>query len=435
MSGSAGARKGRGVRRLDVTVSRLASSGVGVGHVQEAGESRAVFVPRTASGDVVSCDVDFATRPARARVVSLLTASADRVAPACESFGTCGGCDFLHLSGEAQMRAHHARVLSALRDVKHPPPTLAPFTPSEGARTRARLHVVADKRGRITCGFFQEGSHDVVSVRTCIALDPALDRARAELPALLAGAQGHGEAALALGDARRPVLSLSWQGELPPAVFARVESAVNEGRFAGVRLLERGAARPSIVGDPTPTTRAADGAPMALAPGGFAQATESPVLSAVVVLRAKELLAGRPATARIVELYAGAGNFSVALAPLGALTTVEVSAEACDKARENLRARGLACDVKQGDADSVRVPDRPDLLVLDPPRTGARAVAESNARGVARTILYVSCDPETLGRDLAILAQGYDVRSLDIVPCFPDTSHVEVVCALEKKPR
>ncbi len=437
MSGGGNARnKGRLARRLDVTVSRLASSGVGVGHVQEGGESRAVFIPRTAAGDVVSCDVDFATRPARGRVVSLLTASADRVEPSCESFSTCGGCDFLHLSPDAQMRAHRERVLGALRDVQHPPPTLAPFTPSGGARTRARLHVVADKRGRVTCGFFQEGSHDVVSVRTCVALDPALDRARAELPALLAGALGKGEALLALGafeDVRRPVLSLSWDGELPRAVYARVETAVTERRFAGVRLLEKGAARPSIVGDPTPYTRGADGAPIALAPGGFAQATESPALAAVVIARAKELLGAR--TGKIVELYAGAGNFSVVLATMGALTTVEVSAEACEKARENLRARGLVCDVKQGEAESLRVTEKPELLVLDPPRTGARAVAETHARGVARSILYASCDPETLGRDLVILAQGYDVRSLDIVPCFPDTSHVEVVCALEKKRR
>ncbi len=437
-SGRSKTKPTRPVRRLEVAVSRLASSGVGVGHVQEEGESRAVFIPRTAKGDVVSCDVDFATRPARARLVSLLTASADRIEPSCESFAACGGCDFLHLSGDAQMRSHAERVNSALRETPHPSPTLAAFTPSGGARTRARLHVEADKRGRVSCGFFQQGSHDIVSVRTCVALDPALDRARSELPALLAGSSGKGEALLALGafsdsaKPRKPVLSLSWQGELPGVVFGRVEAAVTDGRLAGARLLEKGAARPSIIGDPTPYTRGADGAPIALASGGFAQATESPALSAVVIARARELLLGRTAP-RIVELFAGAGNFSVALAPLGALTTVEVSAEACDKARENFRVRGLACDVKQGDAETFRGPDKPDLLVIDPPRTGARAVAEANARGAARAILYVSCDPETLGRDLGILRGCYEVRALDIVPSFPDTSHVEIVCALEKK--
>lgn len=423
--------------RREITITRLASSGAGVGHVQEGGESRAVFVPRTAKGDVVVCDVDFRARPARGRMLSLLTRSADRVDPACESWDSCGGCDLLHLSGDAQMRAHAERVEAALRDVPHPAPVLAPFTPSALARTRARLHVATDKRGRVTCGFFQEGSHDIVSVRTCVALAPALDRARADLPAWLHGASGKGEALLALGafsEPRKAVLSLSWQGALPPEVFARLETAVKEGALGGARILEQGATRPSNIGDPTPYTRGADGAPLALAPAGFAQATESDVLPSIVVARAKELLADRPSP-QLVELYAGAGNFSVALATLGALTTVEVSTDACEKARENLRARSLVADVKQGDADAFRIPGKPDLLVLDPPRTGARAVAEANARGTARAFLYVSCDPETLGRDLQILAQSYEVRALDVVPCFPDTSHVEVVCALVRKRR
>jgi 23S rRNA (uracil1939-C5)-methyltransferase len=296
--------------------------------------------------------------------------------------------------------------------------------------------VVGSKRGVVTVGFFQEGSHDVTAVRTCIALHPALDRARDELPALLRGSTGKGEAQLGLGpfeDARRAVVSLSWSGSFPAEVFGRFEKNVNGGGLRGVRLHEKGAARAVIIGDPTPVTRGADGQPLVLGAGGFAQAIESSLLPDVVIARAKALLdsLARPAP-RIVELYAGAGNFSVALAPLGALTTCESNAEACEKARENLRARGLTADVRQGDAESFGKSDKTDLLVLDPPRTGARAVAEAVAASPKppRSILYVSCDPETLARDLVILGTGYQVHSVDVVPCFPDTSHVEVVVAL-----
>jgi 23S rRNA (uracil1939-C5)-methyltransferase len=213
---------------------------------------------------------------------------------------------------------------------------------------------------------------------------------------------------------------------------------VKSGAFAGIRISERGAARPMTIGDPTPYTLGADGAPIALAPGGFAQATESPELASVVLSLATRALANKESP-RILELFAGAGNFTVALAPLaraGNVVAIESNADACDAARKNLAARGI--DSKRAKvtcADAASFPDnpRPDLVVLDPPREGAKAVCEKLLLAKPKHVLYVSCDPQTLGRDARILEPAYAIADLHTVDCFPNTSHVETVVLFEKK--
>jgi tRNA/tmRNA/rRNA uracil-C5-methylase (TrmA/RlmC/RlmD family) len=111
---------------------------------------------------------------------------------------------------------------------------------------------------------------------------------------------------------------------------------------------------------------------------------------------------------------------------------VESSRDACDAARANLAARGLTARVVEADAASYAWGATTRLVVLDPPRTGARAVAERLAASRVPHVVYVSCDPQTLGRDLAVLAPGYRARSVATFEMFPQTSHVETVVALER---
>ncbi|MBV9948044.1 MAG: methyltransferase [Myxococcales bacterium] len=192
-----------------------------------------------------------------------------------------------------------------------------------------------------------------------------------------------------------------------------------------------GATRPAAIGDPEPWTVGADGRPLRLGPGGFGQANErvNVLLGACVAEIARAC-----AAAKAVELYAGAGNLSVVLAPLaGELTTVESRRESCDAARANLAARGLRAKVIEGDAETHAWSPATDLAVLDPPRTGARALAARLASSRVPHVLYVSCDPPTLGRDLAILAPAYEVRSVSTFEMFPQTSHVETVVMLARR--
>ena len=141
-----------------------------------------------------------------------------------------------------------------------------------------------------------------------------------------------------------------------------------------------------------------------------------------------------PEGQRVVELYAGAGNLTVLLAQKAAqLTAVEDDSGACDAARENLRARGLRAKVSQADANTHAIGDAAQAVVLDPPRTGARAACGAIVKSKARRVVYVSCDPPTLGRDLEILSERFQLVSVDLFEMFPHTSHIEAVALLERR--
>lgn len=401
----------------DVAVEELVASGEGLAFVDVKGERRAVFVPGVVRGERVRIEVDARKRPARGRVVEVLERSPHRSDAACAHVARCGGCDWMHLGADERV-AEHARIVEKLLGT---PVTRAwPAEHDLGYRTRARLHAEGSR-----VGMFGRGSHEPVVVDRCVVLDPALDRARAALSALLAGARGRGEVHLALGRGGRPVFDLRWNGDaLPPAFFARLEKAVPE-TFAGARVFSGDVRVPATVGDPVPVLLGADGVPLELPPGGFAQATEAG--NAVLARRVHEVADGGPC----VELYAGAGNLTVLLARDREVTAVESSAEACAAARANLKARGLAARVVQADAATFAIPKPTRLVVLDPPREGARDVARALAGRKKLRIVYVSCDPPTLARDVAILrAGGHAVEAVETFEMFPQTSHVETVVVL-----
>ncbi len=418
--------------RHRAVVDDLAPGGDGVLHVTRApsGERRAVFVRGVARGEEVVVDVDFSARPPRGRLLEVVTASAERVVPACPDAGRCGGCDWMHLSTSAQREGHLDHVRRALSAAV---PAAFPigYTPAPSPlayRTRTRLHAHASG-GRAVVAMRAAGGHEPVEIERCVVVAPALDGARATLARLLDGAHGEGDAQLALGAGGAAVVDLRWSATLPPSTFARAESAVAAGRLAGLRLWTRGVDRPAVIGDPSPVTLAADGAPLHLGAGGFAQAAEA--MNAALGARVAEL-AGRGSG---IELYAGAGNLTVLLArTLAPLVSVEADANACTAARENLRARGLVAKVVEADASSYPVARATDVVVLDPPRTGARQACVALGARPPKRIVYVSCDPPTLGRDLALLVTGapggMTVRSVDVFEMFPQTSHVETVVCL-----
>jgi 23S rRNA (uracil1939-C5)-methyltransferase len=447
---------------LEATVTSLAPGGDGVAHVDVRGERRAVFLPRTTPGDVVRAEVDFTRRPARGRLLEVVSPGPERIAPACPFSDRCGGCDWMHVSLAGQRGAHHDHVRAALpeawrdRIVITSPGDVAAAPPSSTGgglryRARARVHARIDRRGRVAVGMHESGTHDPVEVDACIVLDPILDRARATLGDLLRGSTGRGEIQLglgrverriaegevtgdAIGDARTAVLDVHWNGTLAPHVFAALEDAVRDGSIAGARLSLEGAKRPATIGDPTPWTTGADGAPLRLAPGGFGQANEE-ANAGLVRHVARQVREGRAATSTgpTVELYSGSGNLSVLLArDAPELVCVEADRDACAAARANLAARGLAARVVEADAGAFAWPAGTKAVVLDPPRTGARPVAERLVDGRVPLVVYVSCDTQTLGRDLALLGSAYTPRSIATFEMFPQTSHVETVVVLDR---
>lgn len=427
-------------RSLEATIEGLTPGGEGVAIEEVDGERRAIFVPGVAKGERVRVEADLSRRPARARLLAVLQPSAERVAAPCAHSGECGGCDWMHLSPAEQARAHAAIVSAVLPPAYRTANVVAhPARSSRAYRTRARVHVLA-RRGRVLVGMYERGSRDPVAVDACFVLDPILDRARAALASWLEGANGRGEARLALGAPadgggdRRAVVELRWNGDLPAPVFGRFERAVTEGALAGAQLYAGDVRIPARVGDPTPWIAGADEEPLRLAPGGFSQATEAgnAELARRVVALGDALAPSAPA----LELFAGAGNLTVLLARSRAVTAVEIVRDACDAARANLSARGLSARIVEGDAATYPIPKDAKLVVLDPPRTGAKEVARALAARPTPAVVYVSCDPPTLGRDLATLAgAGYRLEAIETFEMFPQTSHVETVAALAPPPK
>jgi 23S rRNA (uracil1939-C5)-methyltransferase len=179
----------------------------------------------------------------------------------------------------------------------------------------------------------------------------------------------------------------------------------------------------------------ADGAPLVIAPGGFAQPSDAG--AALLARRADELarIESKPRPRHVVELFAGSGTLSVLLAKDAAsFTAVEMDEPACAAARENLAARGLAGKVVPKDADAFAIPPNTTIVVLDPPRTGAAGAARAIAASSARVVVYVACDPPTLARDLATLTAGHKlaITHVETFELFPQTSHVETIVRLER---
>lgn len=414
-------------------------------------DGRVVFVDTTAPGDRVEVDASAleGRRGELGRPLAILQAGPARVEPPCPVARACGGCDWMHLESSFRAQQYPELLLQLLertlgRELSLPTPVLHRPTPELGYRSRARLHVEA--RGRqIRLGFLAPRSRDLVEPKPCLVLEPALAASFTPLRALFAGISGEGELQIAWGErdeTRALVLELRWSGELPSSIYARLDAAVrapigsagDDGetlRLAGARAWIDGAQAPLVYGDPRPVQRAGDGLPMRLAAGGFAQPSDAGAALLSARVRALADCAGL----RVVELFAGSGTLSIGLAAdARELSTTELDAAAVECARENLARRGLEARIAVGDAEARELKGKPDVVVLDPPRTGAPRAVLSIAAHKPRRIVYVSCEPSTLARDLApLVAAGYGVKALELVELFPQTSHVETIAVLERQ--
>jgi 23S rRNA (uracil1939-C5)-methyltransferase len=359
---------------------------------------------------------------ARARLLEVIEASPLRVEPPCPHARACGGCDLMHASPAEQERIVLAAVVEQLRhalgDV--PAPELHRPSPPLGYRTRARFHIDG------AVGYRRSRSHRLVAIDRCIVLRPELEAALGLVRELVRGSRGRGEAQASLGAGSLPVLEVRFSGELGAATFARADAWVKEGRIAGARIWTEGATAPASFGDARAVTTGADGLPLVIAPGGFAQPSDEG--GAALAARAGPLVRGR-----VVELFAGSGTLTVAARPHAErYVAVEQSPEAAAALRENLAARALGdTRVHTADAETFALPGETTTVLLDPPRGGAAGACAQIARARARQVVYVSCNPATLARDAAALAAaGYRLASLDVFQLFPQTSQVETIAVL-----
>jgi 23S rRNA (uracil1939-C5)-methyltransferase len=393
------------VSEIELRIDSLAAGGEGVGR---AADGLVVFVPHTAPGDRVRVRLGAPPagrrrRHARGALLALLEAGPGRVEAPCPAFGECGGCAWQHVAYPAQLAAKARILRDALARIGGLPlSALPPITPSPqpyGYRARARLRSAG---GRV--GYRRRGSHQLCAVTRCPVLLPRLEQKLAELAC---GNLPDGQWELAAGrDGVRAAPVYAREGAARPAPEPGCPSERLELEVAGERI--------------------------GFSAGVFAQ---SNALLLEALCQGVLAQAGRGGLA--LELFAGAGLFTLPLARrFERVVAVEGNALAAADLRRNLARAG--CDNVEVRAEPVEElrPDElaADVVVLDPPRAGvARALAETLAR-VAPRVVYLSCDPATLARDLGrLVAGGLALRRVEAFDLFPQTPHVEALAVLERE--
>lgn len=440
---------------ITLTIDRLAYGGRGVGRFN----GFVVFVPDTAPGDRVRARLwRVKSGFGEADLLAVESPSRVRTAPPCPHFGPCGGCVWQHLTYNAQVAAKEAIVreslahLGGLRDVEVRP--IVRMAAPWYYRNKMEFSFHPDGLGLHRRGAFDK----VVPIETCYLESPRTNTILAECGAfartsglssydprtrtgmlrqvVVREAKGTGEVMVALVTTAREVPGLIGLAErLVAAVpeIASVAHGINAGPSDGVPL-----AGVTIVAGRPYIREVLAGLTFRIGLETFFQTNTAQAEHLVEAVDADADLRGGET---VFDLYCGTGTFALALARRAArVHGIEIAAAAVDAARDAavlndvVNVEFASGDVRRVLPETVERAGRPDVLVLDPPRSGAgaRVMRKVAAAGASR-VVYVSCNPTTLAPDLKeLVAAGYTVRHAQPLDLFPHTYHVECVVLVER---
>ena len=409
-------------------------------------DGKAVFVDGALPGETVRLRrIRRRRRHDEAVVVEVLKPAPDRVAPRCAHFGVCGGCSLQHLAHSSQLAAKGAIVAEELARIGgvQPGRWLPPLSgPVWSYRRRARLGCkFVDKKEKVFVGFRERGSPLLADLRRCEVLAEPAGRLIEELAKLVGSLELRRRIAQIEVAVADNVTALVLRVLDAPQATDLAALRAFEGRHGIALYLQTGGLDTVTPLSPpaTPLRYELPGltAGIEFAPTDFIQVNGD--LNRQMIGRAIELLEPL-AGDRTLDLFCGLGNFSLPLAlKVAAVTGVEGDAALVARARANAARNGignagfhvanLAADVSP--APWATPPY--DLVLLDPPRAGAREVLPVIAACAPRRIVYVSCHAGTLARDAGILVQqhGYRLSAAGIMDMFPHTSHVESIALFE----
>jgi 23S rRNA (uracil1939-C5)-methyltransferase len=439
----------RAPREITPTIVSLESDGLGVGEVDERpvrirnalpGETvRARVLKRrggTWFGEAFEVDEPPAGQGAEVRVV-----------PACPYFPRCGGCSMQHMNYPAQVALKERSLRAALEAQGVTPRRFAAPTlgPRFGYRSKARLGVRV-VNGQVLVGFRESFSNRVGRMNECLVLTPALASLPGELKAVLSSLSAPEripQVEIAAGDANTALIIR----HLDPLTEADIGILRDFSRLRGVRIYGQPGGYDSVTAisesamEPYLSYANPDfGLHYLFRPMDFTQVNME--MNRKLVRTAVSLLkqgASGP-DEKVLDLFCGIGNFSLALAAEGfQVTGYEASAAAVERAGLNARRNGLAgrCEFEEKDlydAD-VPLPGDANLLLLDPPRSGAgpNLGAWLRTTGALR-VVYVSCSPASFAADSAVLLkEGFELEQVGIFDMFPHTAHVETLGVFQRK--
>jgi len=387
------------------------------------------MIPAAVPGDLLEIEIRSEKRDyALGSIVRVLQPATERREPPCPYASKCGGCDWQQIQYDAQARLK-AQVLAAefrrAMGIELNPDGLVEPAPAEfGYRSRVRLKIRPD--GKI--GFHQPGSNSFVAVEACLVAAPSI------LPAArLASALGRNCAEIEVVAGQNGEVLIASLTKAPGTFERRVARDLVENGIAGL-ILRCGAIR-ELFGEVRIAYEAESGCVIEADADLFSQVNRAQNLKLVAAVMQ---LAELSPDMRVLDLFCGTGNFSLPAARCGArVVGVDQDELAIEVARTNAKRMGLECTqfIAMRALDGVRFLVRtgycPEVLIMDPPRAGAAYILELIARLKARRLIYVSCDPLTLVRDLRqLMLKGYTIRIVRGFDFFPNTHHIEIVASL-----
>ena len=402
---------------LEVTLTALAYGGDALGRLDDG---RAVFVPFCLPGERVRIRlVEDKEHFARGRVVQVLEASPERVAPRCKHFGACGGCHYQHLSYAGQLRAKTEILRDQLVRIGHlQNPPVAPAIGGTGPwnyRNHVQFQLTATgKLGFVGANSVRDAG-EVIAIEECHLPEEAINSLWPELEfepqttidrvAIRAGSDGD--------------LMLVLQSDSPSVPELEIEAPISIAHvFADDVVVQAGEDHIRLQ---------VSGRNFRVSPTSFFQVNQ-----AVAEKMVEHVLDSVPAAIEtLIDVYCGVGLFSAFLAPrCSRLIGIEASAPACEDFAANLDEFDNV-ELYEDAAERVlpALDIKPDAVLVDPPRAGLeRGALDALVKLAPKTIVYVSCDPATLARDAARFNKaGYRMESVTPFDMFPQTYHIESI--------
>lgn len=444
----------------EVEITSLTYGGRGLGRI----DNKVVFVPFSVPGDKLSVEITKDKKSfAEAEIKDILEPSVDRVEPKCPVFGLCGGCAWQNISYPKQLEWKERilkETLTRIGGVELPefdPPIKAkePYN----YRSRARFQIDQIDNGK--WGFFAASSHTLVDIEECPLLEPNVNETFGALKKLLKGKE-HGLCHIEIAQSERDNRTVASLYSVKPFAFGKMDFLSATPLLKGVELLRSKAKskdrRKNKVGrrdGPFTSVKKYGeldifftvlGRELKAPSGSFTQVNAAQ--NNLLVEKVCEMGA-LDKNARVLDLFSGVGNITFALAKEAeSVTGVEIDSLAVDYARANAALGGdknaqFECAdvlkwVKNKGSKSLASPLW-NVVVLDPPRGGTPNSGSVNTtrelvKLAPRRIIYVSCNPSTLARDISCLRDsGYAIKRAVLLDMFPQTFHIESVVMLDRE--
>ena len=421
--------------RHEIQLTDLTYSASAVGRINGV----VTFVDRGAPGEAVQVEItEVKRRHLHAQINEITSPSPDRCPPPCAYFDSgCGGCQWQHINVDAQLDAKARVLIEALNRIgglsSLPDITRHPALQPLGYRNNIRLTVTA-VRPRIEFGFKREGSHDVLPIERCEIALPAINRALPQIANLIKKLRCFQVNELTLRTSATTgevMLILIFPKKHKPLLKFTDRDLQDYSAIHSIYIQSGERGKPVQIAGRETLSETVDGLCFEIGPQTFFQNNLAGLEQLIGIVR-QHIQVNPPTVA--IDAHCGVGAFTLPVAQTAkAAFGLDLQAEAVTLATRNAKTNGITnANFRVGHLaklGSVKA----DLVLLDPPRSGCWSEdLETLNRITPQHILYISCNPTTLARDLSKLSVSYEVVSLDLVDLFPMTYHFETVVGLRR---